>query len=242
MQKYPKIKFIFGLKADTDNAINFLGHRRTGQYKRFVRWFLPDDLKYILNKKYSKKQKNEIIKSYTKKVYKEKRLEIANGVGKVISDWKRVEDGYYKLVDRIFKNYPWPKGDYRGFASIFWMYPRYIDQKIFFFPYTHRIPRFANKVIVHEMLHFIFFDYIDKRYGLKYYSKIKGRPGNYIWQVSEVFNNVMEAWPTYKKISGDQARPYPGTEKMFARMKKQWSQKQDIDWLLDQWLMKKYER
>ncbi len=236
MLVYPKIQFKADLKADTENCISFLKHKRPKQNKDFVVWFLPEDLRYILDKKISIKKRDEIIKEYVRREYEAKNKEIEEGVKKAAGEWRRAEPAYFKLIDKIFKNYHWPKGNYRGFSSIFHMFPRYVDEKIFFFPYIHKIPKFANKVIAHEMLHFIFFDYINKKYDLKQNSKIKNRSSNYIWQVSEAFNNVIEGWAPYKKIFKFGSRPYAGTEKIFARMKKQWAEKQDIDWLLDKWL------
>jgi len=239
MKQHPKIKFKADLRTDTENCVSFLKHKRPRQNKQFVVWFLPEEFRYILDKKISIKKRDEIIKEYVKHVYKIKSKEIKEETKKAISEWRKVEIKYFKLVSKIFKNHPWPKGNYRGFASIFHMFPRYIDRKIFFFPYTHKIPKFANKVIAHEMLHFIFFDYINKKYGLRQDSKIKGQPNNYIWQVSEVFNNAMESWDPYKKIFKFGSRPYSGTEKIFAQMKKRWAKKQDVDWLLDKWLKNK---
>ncbi len=236
---YPKIKFKTDLKADTDNCISFLKRDRPKQNKQFVVWFLPLDLRYILNKKITVKEREKIIKKYTKEFFKNKRKAIIGGIKQAVKEWEKVEKAYFKLVNRIFKNHHWPKGNYRGFASIFHMFPRYVDRKIFFFPYIHKIPKYANKVIAHEMLHFMFFDYIDKKYGLKEDFEMSGKSKNYVWQVSEVFNNAMEGWGPYNKLFKEKPRPYAGTEKMFTQMKKQWAEKQDIDWLLDKWLDKK---
>lgn len=240
MSFYPKIKFKVDLKADTNNCISFLKHNRSKQYKQFAEWFLPLDLRYILDKKISAKKREKIIKKYTEKNFNDKNKQeaIINGTNQAVKEWEKIEAAYFRLISRIFKNHPWPKGNYRGFASIFNMYPRYINQKIFFFPYTHKIPKYANKVIAHEMLHFIFFDYIHERYGLRERSKIKNRPDNFVWQVSETFNNVMENWKPYNMVMKDKGEPYPGTEKIFKLMTKQWQEKQDVDWLLDKWLKK----
>lgn len=85
------------------------------------------------------------------------------------------------------------------------------------------------------MLHFIFFNYLEKNFNLRENSKIKGRANNYIWKISEVFNNVIESWEPYRKIIEIKTHPYPGTEKIFNKMKDQWKRKQDINWLLSQW-------
>ncbi len=161
---------------------------------------------------------------------------IKKGTAKTARNWKNIEKKYFAIADKIFNHHPWPKGKYIAYASIFGMFPRNIQSKYFYFPPIHPIFKFANKVTAHEMLHFIFFDYVEKHYGLKEDSAIKGKPDNYLWQVSEVFSNVMENWRPYQKIAGDKGRPYKGTEKIFNEMTAQWQKRQGIAWLLDQWL------
>jgi hypothetical protein len=235
MSRYPKIKLKIDIKEDTSNCINFVESERKDSKHRFLLWFLPDDFRYILSKNFSEKERHKIIKEYTKHIYKLRNEKIKKGLEKAQKDWQKIEKEYFRLVDRIFKNYPWPRGNYRGIISIWHMYPRYIKQKIFFFPYKHKKPKFSNKVIAHEMLHFIFFDYLKKKYNLEEFSKIKNRPDDYVWQVSEVFNDVIEDWRPYNKLFKEKPHHYPGTEKMFKEMKRQWHEKQDIDWLLEWW-------
>jgi len=234
----PKIKFTIDIKEDTENAIDFVRRHAadTKLDKKFLKWFLPEEVQYILNSKFSKKEKEKILINYTESIYNLRQKEIKDGFEKVKKDWGKVEKDYFKIVDRVFNKYPWPKGDYIGFASIFNMYPRNIIKKTFYFPYIHNISYYANKVIAHEMLHFIFFDYINKHYKLKEDFEFKNKTKRYLWEVSEVFNNVIENWEPYKQILKTNFRLYPGTEKMFKKMQSQWQKKQDIDWLLDKWL------
>ncbi len=96
-------------------------------------------------------------------------------------------------------------------------------------------------IIVHEMLHFMFFDYVEKKYGKEFGWK-KAESYGYLWKVSEAFNAVMEDWPPYKKLFLHASAPYPGTEKIEALMAKQWKRHHDIDKLLDYWLRKNQSR
>ena len=221
--------------ADLKNAFYFTNYN--GSDAQFLEWFLPPEIRCVLNKKFSKKQRNKELKDYTGHTYKTKCKEIKIGTEKANKDWAHTEKKYFGLVDKIFKKHPWPKGRYVGYATIYNMYPRDISRKTFFFPYKHRLPGLANQTIAHEMLHFIFFDYISKRYRLKENSILKNKPQKYLWEVSEVFNSVMASWPPYKKIFGrDPYGTYPGTEKMYKKMRGQWQKEQDIDRLLDKWL------
>ncbi len=234
-EMYPKIKFKIDVKTDIENAKSFIKRRKSDKY--FLEWFLPKEVQYILNGKFSEKELNKILEAYTIHIHTLRRKEIENDIKSVRGNWAKVEKGYFKLIDRIFNNFLWPRGSYTGFATIYNMYPRNISKRVFFFPYIHNIPNYANYVIAHEMMHFIFFDYINKIYEIRENAEFKNKPQKYVWQISEVFNNVIEDWKEYQNVikCHRKPRPYPGTEKIFSEMKKQWRKKQDIKGLLNKW-------
>jgi hypothetical protein len=236
MAVHPKLKLVVDASVDAKHAVNFVENSTKWGQKKFLTRFLPWELVYVLDKRISEKKRGNLITGYARYFYKNHRREIEKGVRAARADWSKVEKSYFRLVDCVFKGHQWPEGWYVGFATVFHSYPRHIETKTFFFPYSHSVPKYANKVIAHEMLHFMFFDYIEKRYGLKERGRMRGKPSDYIWEVSEVFNNVIEEWKPYKKVFKINARPYKGTERMFAKMNRQWKEKQDVDWLLDQWL------
>lgn len=230
--KNPKLILKADVYADTENAKNFINSD-----PEFIGWFLPEDLQYLLKNKVKKQKIEKISKEYAKKIFKDKNLEIKNNLKKAQYEWKSIENDYFKIVSKIFKNHPYPKGKYTGFASIFTMYPRHIHLKTFFFPgiiYSKKTPPIKT-VIGHEMLHFIFFDYINRKYGLKTDSQIKGKEKDYLWKVSETFNSVIESWNPYYKIFNYKTPPY-ASKIFYKKMRPQWIKDPDIDKLLDKWL------
>jgi len=232
----PKITLKCDINQDIQNAIYFIKRKRPRKLRYFLFTFLPKELHYIIKENLPESKTKKIIGEYAKRTYKLKTRAIKEGIAKAKREWESVEKKYFTITDKIFKKYLWPKRKYIGYCSIFGMFPRNVQAKYFYFPPMHPLPKYSNKVIAHEMLHFIFFDYIQKKYGLKEHSRIPKKPDNYIWQVSEAFNNVIEDWKPYNKLIGYKPRPYQGTEKMFKKMSSQWQQKQDIAWLLDHWL------
>lgn len=235
MKKYPKLLLQVNVEKDIENALDFLTYEKD---RWFLERFFRGDVAFVLSKKFSKKDQKKIVEEYAKNFYVEHKKDIREGCTLVRRDWKKIEKEYFILVDKIFDGHPWPAGGYTGVASIFKMYPRWIEEKTFFFPNEQEEVAFTKRVIAHEMLHFIFFDFIFSKYGLREHSKIKGKENDYIWKISEVFNVVMENWKPYVDIVGKDtgSKPYPGQEKMYVKMRQQWAKNQDVNWLLDQWL------
>lgn len=237
MSKYPKIKLVEDAKRDAQLGVDFVRLHHKGRSRKHLSWFLPDELLDVLKKKMSAKVRDKRVRLYALRQHRTEHLKISRNLKEIRKDWKRVEERYFRLVDKIFKKHPWPTGKYTGYVTVFWMYPRNIKDKTFYFPYRHRKPHYANKVIAHEVLHFMFFDYIEKKYGIDW-GKEKGY--GYLWKISEAFNTTMENWAPYKKLFVYGGHPYSGTEGMAKKMSRQWNRQKDIDKLLDRWL-KRYK-
>jgi len=229
----PKLKFAIDIKADIENAKFFIKHGE------FVDWFLPLNFQYITSKKFSLFERNKIISEYTKHIHKINEKKILKGVKETRKRWLKIESKFYKLVDKIFCGHAWPKGKYIGYSSIYLMFPRNITEKTFYFPYSS--DRWNPvETIAHEMLHFIFFDYIKKKYGINENDEFRGKTPKYVWQVSETFNTVIGNWKPYMDIFSvkNEVKPYPDCEKIFASMTRQWTKKQNIKSFLNRWLLK----
>jgi hypothetical protein len=227
----PDVKLIIDVGADIENAKWFV---KNGE---FVDWFLPLNFQYITSKKFSAAERNKIITEYTKHIHKMNEALILKGVTETKRCWAKTAGKFYDLVDAVFEGHDWPKGKYVGYASVYLMFPRDVQDKIFYFP--HGKDKWNPLgTIAHEMLHFMFFDYIKKRYGIEEDDEFKGKDQKYVWQVSETFNTVIENWKPYRNLFSvkEDARPYPGCEQMFKAMTKQWAKKQDVESFLDNWL------
>ncbi len=226
---HPKVRFYFDPETDAQNAIGFVAYCLSSGKESHALNFLPDEMKHILDRKCPAKDRARIIRRYVKTYYAENGEALRGEFERVKKDWASAENSYFRIIDRLFERHPWPKGKYTGFGTIFRMYPRYISQKVFYFPLNHQKPYFAKKVTGHELLHFLFYDYVLKNYGLK-----EGAKG--LWALSEAFNSVMEGWKPYQKIFHCEPRPYPETMEIYTKLRRQWRYRQDVSWLLDKWL------
>jgi len=233
--KYPKINIVIDKDLDFVNAKGFLRYEKD---MWFLRRFFPKKLHHILDTEFDTKKRNIIIKEYLEDFYLKNNREIEINLKRTKEEWEKIEKEYFKLVDEIFDGYKWPDGEYKGVFSVFGMYPRWIDEKIFFLPCLYKPKNFSNGVIAHEMLHFLFFDFIKNKYKLNESSHIAGKEDKYVWKVSEVFNNVILNSKKFRNLLKGRERPYPGTEDIFKKMTAQWRVKKDMNWLLDDWLKK----
>ena len=132
---------------------------------------------------------------YVEKYYKTHKKDLEDAEEKMKDDWMTIESGYFEATDKLF-NSRWPEGRYICYPSIFNCNPRFIGTKEFQVFYKH--PETTNYVCAHEMLHFIFYDYIEKHYNQKY----KRLEEKVIWKLSEIFNDVVLRLPEFIAITG----------------------------------------
>jgi len=123
------------------------------------------------------------------------RKELENAKDKMASDWLIISRRFFELTDKLF-GIPWPEGKYVCYLSIFNCNPRFIETKEFQVFYKH--PATTNYVCAHEMLHFIFYSYVEKNFSREY-----GKLGEkVIWKLSEIFDDVVLRLPEFVAITG----------------------------------------
>lgn len=153
----PKIKFSLDLNQDIETFMKFWREQRSAKLSA---------LKYLEN---SDDENNclKVVEDYIKVFYQNNASQIENELKQGEKNWQEVEDNYYNKVAELFDNYAWPKGDYLALGSILSIYPRWIEQKKFTFPIHPGYAAWLKiKMIAHEMLHFITYDYLEKKHGL----------------------------------------------------------------------------
>lgn len=171
---YPKVKFRLNKELDKRMAIEFLGHNYHGGINFAQGIFGPHPGIKIP------------IFCYIDNFYKQNRgflLKVASRFQKV---WSKKANSFFNATNTVFHSHPWPKGRYIGYISIFNCGPRFLDNKTFQIFYKN-----SNQKIVfsttHEILHFLFYDYIDKKR-----KDIKNKLNeNQIWKLSEIVNEIL---------------------------------------------------
>lgn len=227
---HPKIGFVI----DPDADVCQIRWRINDSSRQAVKDFIAQAVESAS----SKDEACRIAELNIRRFYNERADEIRARVEIVKADWMTVEHLFYKEVVRLFSCYPWPRPPeghdrYIGNSSILGRWPRYISKKTFSFPANPSYPYtgHAVKVIAHEMLHFMEYEYMEKKFGLR--SSERNAADNTFWQFTENLNVLIESSDPWKVIRHDfVSRPYPECQELYDRMKDVWDNSQSVDILI----------
>ena len=162
------------------------------------------------------KDRQKIIHIFTKKYYASHKKEIRNKSIIIKKEWAKKEKNFLAITKNIFEGYDFPDGKYIAYSSIINCNPRFLDQKTFQFFYKKEVGD-AIHTIVHELLHFIFFDFVNKK--LK--KEVSVLSEDQLWDLSEIFNVMILRSPDYKNIINKKfVRPYPNHKKYISEFEK----------------------
>lgn len=234
MKHYPKLKFVIDKKKELETFLNFYNWSKHQKTDRDLNWaiYKPHPKLREIKKEKLSKQKTVILK-YIDSFYKQNLTQIKNGALKTKKQWENTEKQFFISVDKIFKNHPWPKGKYIAYCTIWGMFPRYLHNKTFLFPDSHNKKNYILIVISHEMLHFMFYDYIYAKFP-----KLKNQKYNFIiWNMSEIFNVVIQNSREWVNLFHQKTMTYPEHAKHIVIMKRYWEDSKDID----DWILKSFE-
>ena len=186
-----------------------------------VRFKLNRELDIWAGKVFGGITKREVIA-----VYKKQENDLIDSFLLAEKLWDSISEEFYIITNNLFGGYEWPKGDYIGFISAFNGNPRFLKNKTFQVYYKH----FAGPVYVtvHEMLHFIFYDYALKKHTDLF--KNKDTESGIFWDIAEIFNAVILHEPEFIKIHGlKKVLCYPEHEKIVTKARKIWRKENNID-------------
>ena len=154
------------------------------------------------------------IKIFIKLKYLEKNELIKQNLDIYRNNWKKIERGFFELTDDIVGNEYWPKGKYVAYPSIWGMFPRFLNDKTFQIPYNCQTEKYVNVIIAHEMLHFIFFEYFFRNYPKYKNDKFDAL----VWNVSEIFNVVVQNSPRWICLFELPSVSYPMHDEVIERI------------------------
>lgn len=223
----PKLKFKFNPDSDFNIVWEFYNNPKQEGVDFWLRGALRhhDDL---INIKHAKNKK-DFLCDYVSSLYALHLNEFEKQKKEIMVLYKHKESLFFYETNKIFKNYPWPKGEYIAYLSIFDFCPRFLADKTFFvFMYDNDSGILFT--IFHEMLHFIFYDYCLTKYPRIF--KGRNTETGPFWELAELFNLVLQNTSVFSKLHGQINKiGYPKLKSEFNLAKKAWHG--DIDkWII----------
>ena len=222
-----KLSYEINKDLDKEMAINFLGYSAGGiDFSKAVIGPHPD-----LNgiDKYTIDKQKEIIDQYFDKFYNEHAEEILKKKDQFNQKWNEVENQFFDAVSKLFNNKIEIADKYTGYLSIVNCNPRFVEDSAFQIFWQNK--KGSIYVTCHELLHFVFFDYV-KRFHFETLGKLSTDEG-LLWEISEIFNDIILILPEFSKIHGQNTLDhYPVLEKHIDAAGALWKESADIDiWL-----------
>jgi len=212
-QNFPKLRFCLNKTLDKKIGFVFWEHKRAGI--DFGSRILSLHPQLAKAKNFSYKQRQLIIDKYVDEYYRYKKKQLNSAIQKAENQWQKIEKQFFLAVSMIF-NHPWPKGNYIGFLSIFDCNPRFLETKTFQFFWQHHRGYLA--VISHEMIHFLFYDYLEK-----HFPQSKKIPKQKIWALSEITNCFILNSHFFKNfISQNSGSLYPDLKELANKLLPIW--------------------
>lgn len=224
-----KIKFELNKPLDKAMAFEFLDTKAGGiDFSGGIISVHPE-LKVILGK--DENEQKQIISDYFDKFYETNDEDLRAHLLQMGQDWDNDESKFIHQIENIFKNPPVPEGKYIGYLSIINCNPRFLEDKTFQVFYKH--PSGSNFVTAHEVLHFFFYDYAERRYP-EIFKKLDQNFGVY-WDLAELFNNiVMSDQNLISKEYSKHTKSYPDHVKYFDMVRTFWEKNPGLDaWLIE---------
>jgi len=222
--EHPIIKLQFDQKLDQDLAWDFYNSQKFGG----CNFWKERALKHhptLINIELSK-DKRKYLNNYISEYYLSNKDEIESLSNKTTEYLKEDQEKYFLLVNKIFKNYPWPKKELVGDFSIFDFCPRFLEDNEFqVFIYDNRNIQLFT--IFHECLHFIFYDFAQKKFP-EIIGKMNTEEGKF-WDIAEVFNAVIQSTDDFIDLHGKiENIGYPDHKDLIAKGALLWEKEHDV--------------
>jgi len=172
----------------------------------------------------------ENYKKYIDDFYAAQKLEMLKKQEEIIEIIEKNQRLFFVELEKLF-GIDFSQNTYQGYLSVFNCNPRWIDTKTFQI-YWQKDVSHTLEVVFHEILHFAFFEYLDK----KFTEKIKGLDKNsgILWEMSEIFNVIILNLPQFRNIIGMEEKLfYPDLQEKLDGAKKVWDSNPDIKKFID---------
>lgn len=219
----PRITFEINVTRDVETFFCFV---RDAKYDKgdAIEWALlkkyPNLKTFFRGTKFIKTRKE--VRAFVEKEYEKNAVEMKKNLKCYERNWNKHEKKYFQLVSKIFPKTIWPKGKYIAYTTIWGMYPRFLKDSTFQIPWKYKPMTYVNIVIAHELLHFIWYKFYKERFLKKI---TESSNDFFVWNVSEIFNCVVQGSDKWMKEFGETCQPYPNQMEIIKNLNKKYHKK-----------------
>ena len=217
-KSFPKLKFHLNKSLDKEVCFNFLEHKKAGaDFGAAIIRLYPQLVKA---KGLPPKQKQLLVNKYIDKYYQAQKERLNLACKEAEKQWQKIEKQFYLATDKIF-SHPWPKGKYIAYLSIFNCNPRFLETKTF--QLFWRDSRGYPAIIAHEMVHFLFYDYLEK-----HFPQAENISADKIWSLSEVINFFILDSSPFHHLIGQKESLYPDLDTQAHKLLPVWKKSKNF--------------
>jgi hypothetical protein len=200
--KMSNVKFTIDLDLDLDILMFFSNQdeeMRAGWniYEMLIREY--PELKKC--PKLPKEDREKVVREFLEKEYKKDKETMLQKKEEIETVFNKIKEEYFITTSRLFDNHDWPEGNYIANFTVWGTYPRIIQKKTFYIPFK-RDNNNTMRIVCHEMLHMLFFDYWGKNFRDKLSKELS-------WDFSEIINVILLNLPEVNKFFKVEEKPFP---------------------------------
>jgi len=223
--KYPKINFKVDKEMDKENIKFFLNYKSRSGHDSFLELvkFNPE-LKGLREK--SKEEQEKVINEFIDRTYNKLEESLEKDKKEVVEPaWDDIAEEFFEASSKIFDGHKFSRSEYTAYLTIFWRFRYNLEKSYFYIP-----PNFKKTSLtlltMHELLHFLFFDYWEKNFS--------GRlDKDKLWDLSEILNVLILLDEPFVTLGGAKSIPYPAHERKFAELKPIWNKRKSMKDFID---------
>ena len=145
--------------------------------------------------------------------------------------WLNIEETFSNLSHDAHPQFHLHK-QHVAYPTLLSHFIRDLDKGALSFP-IHKPPKHGVFVICHELLHFLFFDYLTAHYP----ELRKKEAENLVWAFSEVLNVLIQEQEQWVALTGITPSYYPQQKELYDLMRPYWLKEKNIDLLIHEFLI-----
>lgn len=169
--------------------------------------YLKEELLELFKGK-SEEEIYKIVKEVLEREYKKHDNVLKYNLETIEKEWTELEPEFIEESEKLFDGHPFPSGEYKAYISIWGRFVRNLDKKTLSFPCQTGL---MMMTVVHEMLHFMFYDYFEKNFEGKL-------DKNQLWELSEIMNVLIMNEEPFLTWTKHKSQAYPAHEKNYEKL------------------------